>query len=700
MNAHRCLDSNQVSDLDYRWNQHLIFASSIFGESPPPPPDVFFGRDEWVEKVAGFADHLTSVALIGPGGIGKTSIALTVLHDDRIRQRFGHERRFIRCDKFAPSLANFLGRLSKVIGAGVENPEDLTPLRPSLSSNEMFIVLDNAESILDPRGADSQEIYAAVEELGQFNNIFLCITSRITTIPSNCETLDIPTLSMESARDTFYRIYKNGERPDLVTNVLKQLDFHPLSITLLATVAHHNKWNVDRLTREWERRRTGLLRTQHNKSLAVTIGLSLTSLTFQELGPEACELLGVVAFFPQGVDENNFDWLFPTISNRANVFDTFCVLSLVYRSSGFITMLAPLRDHFYPKDPRSSPLLCATKERYFHRMSVEVYPQKPGFDEAQWIMSEDMNIEHLLDIFTSIDVNSDEVWDACYHFMEHLAWHKPRLVVLGLKIKGLPDGHPSKAKCMSRLAWLFHLVGNYMESRQLLIHTLKLWREQGSDLRVAEALWSISTTNRMLHLYREGMQQTKEAHEIYERFGDVSGQARSLAGLAYLLHDEGQLDAAAGTTSQVIDRFQGKGERWEVCGCYRLLGRICRSKGETERAINHLKTALEIATPFNWSIQLFWIHHSLANLSFDESMFDEAHTHIECAKSHAVNDAHRLGLVVEHQASFWYSQRKFEEARSAASHAADVFERLGATKDMEDCRALLLRIERATERLV
>jgi hypothetical protein len=66
----------------------------------------------------------------------------------------------------------------------------------------VLIVLDNVESVLDFEGNDAQEIYATVEELSQFNNIWLCMTSRVTTIPSNCETLKIPTLSMEAARAT------------------------------------------------------------------------------------------------------------------------------------------------------------------------------------------------------------------------------------------------------------------------------------------------------------------------------------------------------------------------------------------------------------------------------------------------------------------------------------------------------------------
>jgi hypothetical protein len=58
------------------------------------------------------------------------------------------------------------------------------------------------------------------------------------------------------------------------------------------------------LVKEWGERRMDMLRTNYNKGLAATIWLSLSSLMFRELGPDARDLLGVIAFFPQGVDEN------------------------------------------------------------------------------------------------------------------------------------------------------------------------------------------------------------------------------------------------------------------------------------------------------------------------------------------------------------------------------------------------------------
>ena len=441
-----------------------------------------------------------------------------------------------------------------------------------------------------------------------------------------------------------------------------------------------------------------MLHIPHDESLATTIELSLASPMFKELGHNAHDLLGVVAFFPQGIDENNLDWLFPTLSNRTKIFDNFCILSLTYRSNGFVRMLAPLRDYLCPKDPVLSQLLRTTKDHYFHRLSVGVYPNKPNFTETQWIMSEDVNIEHLLDVFTSIDINLVSVWDACACFMEHLYWHKPRLVMLGPKIEGLPDEHPAKPQCLYRLSWLFGSVGNRVEEKQLLIDTLKIWKEQGNDFQVAEALRSISGANRWLGLHKEGILQIKEALGIYQWIENVTGQAYSWQELSRLLYNDNQLDAAEEAASKAINLYSNEGDQFLVCRCHRILGNIYFSKGEVEAAINHLWTALRIASSFNWHNQLFWGHYSLAQVFYNQNMFNDAHTHIEYTKLHVINDTYNLGCVMELQAGLLYTQSRFKEAKFEALGAVDVFEKLGAMKELDVCKAVLCQVEVAISR--
>ena len=78
----------------------------------------------------------------------------------------------------------------------------------------------------------------------------------------------------------------------------------------------------------------------------------------------------------------------------------------------------------------------------------------------------------------------------------------------------------------------------------------------------------------------------------------------------------------------------------------------------------------------------------------DEDKFDDAHVHIERAKLHTFDNTYRLGHVIELQARVWHRQHRLEETKSEALHAADVYEKIGATKNVEDCRSLFRYIEK------
>ena len=684
----------------YGFGDLLSSMYSTPGELPPPPPRALFGRDELIEKIIDLAENLIPFALIGAGGIGKTSIALTILHNDRVKQRFGDNRRFMRCDQFTVSRTHFLSRLSNVIGAGIKNLEELTPLRPFLSSKETLIVLDNAESVLDPQGTDAQEIYALVEEMCQISNLCLCITSRISTIPSDCRCLDIPTLSVDAAQNTFHQIYHSDNLPNLVNKILEHLDFHPLSITLLATVAQQNKWDTGRLIREWEKQQVGMLHMQHNRSLAATIELSLVSPMFQGLGPDARDLLGVVAFFPQGIDENNLDWLFSTIPNITTIFDHFCILSLIYRRDGFVLMLAPLRDYLCPKDPKSSHFLCIVRDCYLSRLSVNISIINPGPKEAHWILSEDMNVEHLLDVFTTIDPASDNVWKACVDFMIHLYWYKPRLVVLGQKCRELPDDHPSKTECLLGLSWLFLSVGNHVEAKQILACMLRIRREYGNDLEVAQTLRYLAYANQIMEYHEEGILQVKESLEICEQLGDTVGKAHTLTIFSILWFSVKQLTAAEEAAFQAINFLQGKGEEFMIGFCHHVLSMVYDSKGEREKAINHIEAALKLASSFNSPNLLFWNYFILANSAYQEGRFNDVNVHIECAKSYTVGTLYNQGHAMEMQAKTWYQQDRLEEAKSEALSAVDAFEKIGAAKKEQQCREILRMIKTKIDSLI
>ena len=122
--------------------------------------------------------------------------------------------------------------------------------------------------------------------------------------------------------------------------------------------------------------------------------------------------------------------------------------------------------------------------------------------------------------------------------------------------------------------------------------------------------------------------------------------------------------------------------------------------GRREEAIFFFNSALVITSNFNWYYELFWIRYSLVWLFFSEGGLNDADARIEQAKVHEVERPYCLGRAMSMQVKVWYQRRWLDEiARSAAALCAlKIFEKLGGEKDVEDCRNLPQKIERAMKR--
>ena len=150
------------------------------------------------------------------------------------------------------------------------------------------------------------------------------------------------------------------------------------------------------------------------------------------------------------------------------------------------------------------------------------------------------------------------------------------------------------------------------------------------------------------------VRQTKEALEIFERTGEVKGQAQCWNDLAWLLLGESQYNAAEKAAFHAIDLLTEKGQEFLVCGLHQILCVVYGIK-DKEKVIHHFEMALGIASAFNGHDEAFWIHCYLADLFRKQGEFDNANAHIERANSHAVNDAHKRGRVVQMQAEVMFS---------------------------------------------
>lgn len=700
-------------------------SSLIVHDNLPPQPTLFIGRNQELRQIA---DRLIDpscrlLTVVGPGGIGKTHLALqAALEMKAAHKKIAEaEQLFVNGACFVPldalNSADFLvATIANALDFSFFSGDDQEDqLLSYLHDKHLLLVVDNLEHLIQETGllarilanAPHVQILATSRERLNLRGEWVmelrgmaCPPLQTAVSPIAPETYDAVQLFLHNARRLQSNFTPNRDELADIVNICRLVGGAPLAIELAATWTRMLSCAeiVQEIEQGYNFLETSLRDVpERHRSLQTVFDYSWDLLSTREQ-----QTVAKLAVFQGGFRRQAAKTVagasLPMLSTLMDKSFLFIQPTWQGQTTARYEMHGLLRQYALAKLAQETAVYTQTRADHCHYFAEFMQQQAAhlrGGEQIATLGSIGDEIDNLRAGWRYAVKNADEAsiaayLDGLFLFYDIRSWVREGEEVFGTAIVAL-QSQPETAvstlligKLLSRQSKFRHRLGGYTIAQHLLKQSLAIFtdprfdsqqtgREQAFALnllgtvayRLGEHGEAVALCQKSLALSQEGSYQweTAEALKTLGDLAEVHGEYEK----AQQLHEEGL------TLSQTLNDRRG------IASSLNLLGYIAWHLGEYDEAKRRCNESLALCREVGDQRGIAMSFKNLGNVACDQGLYEKANRHYHAGLQISEQIGDRWGTAVfnNNLGNVAWEMGRYEEAKTLCTNSLTIWREMG-----------------------
>ena len=557
----------------------------------PAPVSSLVGRGRELEEICGTlkSDDVRLLTLTGPGGAGKTRLALEAVNT--LAGELPDGAFFVPLDAIRDS-ALLLPAIAQAVGVRESGERTLlASLRERLAGERVLVLLDNFEQL-------AGEARLLADILKAVPGLTLLVTSRAALRLSGEQEYPVEPLGRSDAVALFAERAQGAEPAFRVTDenlaaveeICARLDDLPLALELAA--ARTKVLPPDAMLKRLDQRLDLLSRgprdlPERHRALRDTIAWS-----YDLLEPEEQQVFARLAAFAGGCTLESAEIVCDaSLDSLAALVDD----SLLERTGERLRMLETIREYAAERLELEGDADAVRRRHAEHFLELV---ESDASNQASWLArlgEERDNLRAALSwcleageagLALQLTAGLWQYWWVRGHLAEGSHGLAEALE------QGAGEPPQLRASALHAAARLATRQGDYQRAAELSEQSLALWEELGDAAGTAQSLLSLGTVAAEQGERERAIELSERAAELYRESGDRRGHALAVSNLGGIALDQGDYLQAAALSEQAYGLFEALDDSEGMAFALVNQGFAALSEHDHKRALDLLREAL------------------------------------------------------------------------------------------------------------